>query len=315
MRQNYLNTLDKLDFIVIGFGVSGIACSIELAIKNKKFIVIEKQSSSGGCWNNALETSCLQTDRKYYKFKGVEYDIHTPRFPSKMDIISYLNKTIHYYSLGNNVLYGYIAVINHFNVSENVWELDITDIITHTKTSIKSKYIIFCGGVHSRPHYPKNIKLINNNKINQSIDIIHSSELLDYINNNKYTKNIKIKRMIIVGNGASGCDILNYFNSDINMPEITMIYRSNKHFIRKYVLGIPGSIFLNKWMLCFFERCPFCINYILMYLANMLLFNSYLETPLKKIQYNNIQIFENKTTFWLYKNEAKCIFIRCMQTV
>lgn len=72
------------------------------------------------------------------------------------------------------------------------------------------------------------------------------------------------------------------------MPEITMIYRSNKHFIRKYVLGIPGSIFLNKWMLCFFERCPFCINYILMYLANMLLFNSYLETPLKKIQYNNI---------------------------
>ena len=55
--------IQTFDFLIIGFGISGITCCIEILKTNPtaKIAVIESRNTFGGVWNDALPTSCLQT--------------------------------------------------------------------------------------------------------------------------------------------------------------------------------------------------------------------------------------------------------------
>ena len=48
-----------IEFVIIGFGASGIIAASELTKYKIPFIVLEKESTYGGCWNNAKLTHHL----------------------------------------------------------------------------------------------------------------------------------------------------------------------------------------------------------------------------------------------------------------
>ena len=77
MNTNLKNKSETFDYeyVIIGFGASGIAAAIQLLLAKKSFKIIEKTSYFGGCWNWALPSSCLQTHRAFYKFSTVAYII------------------------------------------------------------------------------------------------------------------------------------------------------------------------------------------------------------------------------------------------
>ena len=58
----------QYELVIIGFGVSGVAMARAAQKKGIKYIVLEASSNCGGVWNNAFDTSRLQTHWKNYRF-------------------------------------------------------------------------------------------------------------------------------------------------------------------------------------------------------------------------------------------------------
>ena len=91
---------------------------------------------------------------------------------------------------------------------------------------------------------------LNKNK-NKTI-VIHSNAFNDL--ENDYFK--EKRNIIIVGNGASCCDILNFISNSSDSKntrhEIKVFYRKDKFFLPKYIDGIPCYFFLTKFLIKFF---------------------------------------------------------------
>lgn len=286
--------LKKVEFIIVGFGVSGIASAIELKIQKRQFLVFEKNSVPGGCWLNANEHSSLQTAQQFYKFNKINYDKNIGVFPKRNQVLSYLNKSIELFKLKDNIICGVDLVIESQKLSAYNW------IVTNRTTNLKyeSKYLIFCGGINNTPNIPRNIKYNYNNKIYYNFQEIESDESKNktiVIHSNEFNDLERDffkegKNIIIVGNGASCCDILNFINesSNIKNHEIKVFYRNDKFFLPKYIYGIPCYFFLTKFLLNLFEYIPISINNLLLGLANALFIWNLLDLPNSKINSNNI---------------------------
>ena len=292
---------NNYDCIIIGFGVSGITTAIELSKQNKSFVIFESRDTYGGCWNDALETSELQTDRIYYKFDTIDYDSNVSRFPKKHEMLDYLRKAIDYFNLLKHVIFNSYAKINQSN---NRWLVTARNSITTIVKHYNCDHLLFCGGKNTQPRIPMNIDILyRNNNINNTNNttnttlakkehtlIFHSKHLNTFL-----TRGLSLinKRIIIVGNGASGCDIVNYIykkgviNSETK-TELSILYKSNKYFVRKYIGGIPGSFILSRPFMSFFEKCNIKINNFLILLANIFIFKNYLDLPTTKINSSNI---------------------------
>ena len=296
-----------IDFVVIGFGASGIAASIELTKYRIPFIVLEKLSTFGGCWNSAIETSCLQTHRDCYKFYGVDYDKEIGSFPKKNEILSYFKKTIQKFNIQDRVFYNTTVSIKKCKENEHGNWI----IYVNSTTQIFCKHILLCVGVNYKPNIPKYEQLqFENNKNENPMRVIHSKDFSKFIKINENYLNEK-KKIIIVGNGASCCDILNNITTLKNYKnsEILVFYRSRKYFLPKHIFGIPCHYFLTMPLLYFFEKISFTLNLVLLTLANMIFINNYLGIPLKKIDSYNIVaslIIQNliKTQILSYHNET-----------
>ena len=285
MNNNIYVNNSSFDFLIIGFGISGITCSINIlkTLPNAKIAIIESRKKFGGVWNDALPSSCLQTDRKYYKLGSLEYPENANRFPNKSEMLSYFTLAIDTYDLKNRITFFYNTLALDYNKillnSKIIWQVNTKHNYLNTKN------ILFCYGLNSNKLLPKNMNqnMLNDKTIIHSKNVSRSLKLLN-----------RAKKILIVGNGASGCDILNYlYEQNKNhqfgtSKEITMIYRSNKYYVDRYIGGVSGSFILSKSFLDFFEHCPKFINTFLVTLANIFVFKNYLDLPGEKINSKNI---------------------------
>ena len=285
--QNIKDIPPFVEFVIIGFGASGIAASIELTKYKIPFIVLEKESTYGGCWNNAIDTSSLQTHRDCYKYHEINYDKDIGNFPNKKEILLYFKKTIEHYNIHKKVFYNVNPKIERCNNYRGKWFLNINKF-----KHFYCNHILVCAGVNFKPNIPKFVNL-NLNFLNQKnknhLAVIHSKDFSKFIEINENFLTTK-KKIIIVGNGASSCDILKKITTlkNYNNSEILVFYRSNKYYLPKYIFGIPCHYFLTMPLLYFFEKIPLKLNIVLLTLANMIFINNYLDIPLKKIDSYNI---------------------------
>lgn len=285
MNANYNQnkTENEFEFVIIGFGASGIAAAIELKRTNKKFKIIEKSMTYGGCWNFALPSSCLQTHRAYYKFTSVDYDQGASQFPNKLEVLNYFRKAIDKYNLYQNVLFNSYAKWERINKVNLNWK-----ILINNKDTIYSREILICTGTNYLPKIPRQFKTYFDNKNRSNLlNIIHSSSFHKY----EFNK-VNTKQIVIVGNGASACDILKFLvqNPNINLSktEVKVFYRTPKYFLPTAVKGIPGTIILSDPFLKFFEFVPKTVSNILIILAYIFVLKSYLPIPDQKINSFNI---------------------------
>tara|TARA_Y100000022_G_C13236587_1_gene370158 strand:- start:364 stop:1578 length:1215 start_codon:yes stop_codon:yes gene_type:complete len=278
------------DVLIIGFGVSGISFVKYLKqFTNYKYIVIEKRDTYGGIWNDALNSTTLQTHKNYYQYNDFKMPENYPNHPSKHQILEYLGNVINFYKL-DNVIYNHNVLKTKNNKTH--WELKIKNNNNNKIIKIKSNYLIICNGLYSSK---KKIAL-NNFKGK----IIHISNIKNYNLNIFNNKNITI-----IGNGASACDFLNAIK-DKN-SKIYLLYKKDKYFIKKIVFYISTSIILNKYILLFFKKIPLQLYLVLFKIANILLFNNFLNIPKEKVNSKNL-IASTIIPELIYKN--KLIYLK-----
>ena len=263
------------DLIIIGFGISGISLAKESVKRNKKILILEKNTNFGGVWFKCNNTTCLQTHKDYYEFNNEESMFsNVSSYPNKKEILLYLEKILDKYNLNNHVIYNYL--VKKIERKNNIYIID---------NKYETKYIGICSGYNNNPKIISELDSFNG-------AIIHSSNIKHFD-----FSTIKKKNICVIGNGASACDIIKNIDNVNKNIKILNIYKTPKYFIDKYIFNIPISYFLNEFILIFFKKINIFIYRIILKLINFIFFNNTLNIPFSKINSNNLiasNIINNK---------------------
>jgi len=275
------------DLIIIGYGVSGLSCAKVAKAKNLNFIVLEKSDSLGGCWNDALDNTTLQTHRKFYQYRDFKMPHNYGDYPSKQNVLQYLRTVESYFNLDKHVKYS--QNVNSIEYS-GIWTIKCQDKCQdkyqdkyqpNNLEIYQAKYICVCSGYFSEPYIPPVIDLYRNRFKGK---IYHSSQL----NQLKEFQCLEGKKVVIVGNGASACDFLGALDTKKIKCCQYMIYRSNKYYITKYIAGLSSSLILTKKVLQFFKHLPTEVYRQLFMCASYLIFKNFLDLPREKVNSHNL---------------------------
>lgn len=251
------------DLIIIGFGISGISLAKEAKKRNKKFLILEKESSFGGVWFNCNKNCELQTHKNFYEFSN-EYSIKCDLpYPNKNDILFYLQGIINKYLLTKHVIYN--------TKVKNIKKLNNYYIVND---KFKTLNLGICSGENNKIKHINQLKEYNGK-------IIYNTKDFDF-------NQIKNKNTLILGNGASACDVIKNINKVDPQNNVICVYKKHKYFINKYVLGIPISYFLNNITLKFFKNINLAFYKIIIKLVFLLFFKNTLNIPHEKMNSKNL---------------------------
>lgn len=181
------NSMDEIfDVIVIGGGQSALACGYYLRRAKLKYIILDKQNTSGGAWLHTWDSLTLFSPAVYSSLPGLIMPNSENKFPTKQEVIHYLGQYEQYYQL---------------NVKRNSEVVEIKKngdfFQVHTQESFfKTKTVISATGTWGNPFIP-NLKGIENYKGVQ----IHSSKY-------KNPEDFNGLKTLVVGEGNSGAQIV-----------------------------------------------------------------------------------------------------------
>jgi hypothetical protein len=228
----------QYELVIIGFGVSGVAMARAAQKKGIKYIVLEASSNCGGVWNNAFDTSRLQTHWKNYRFSDYNKKYES-NFPFSREILEYIRE--YTYQNSFNVKYNSRVINCNYNSSPSNWQIKYK--LRGVTVNITSKFLAVCSGYYS---VPREIPGLSN----------FTGEVIKY---NKYSKiGLKNKKILIVGNGASCIDVLKHWTESGIYDEIGSLdisYNTDKYFLNTYFARFI-SLFVNKYFLKFLRYIP-----------------------------------------------------------
>ena len=265
----------NVDLCIIGFGVSGIALARHSTKNSLKTIVLEKNSSLGGCWfNKSYENTQLQTSKYSYSYEDLPMDQSVALHPSNLEILSYLKKYVKLHKLNKWVRYKCEATNINW-VSQNCITIKYKDLTTGIEYLINTKYLGICSGFYTNL---KKIRGLPLNKFNGTI--VYSP---DFSNIGKY-RNYPFsgKNVVVIGNGPSGCDMaVNSYKW--GAKSVTLLYRSDRWIFNRYYGNIGFSFLTNRFFLDLAKNLP---NILVMIVLQILIFVQYFMSGFR----NNISL-------------------------
>ena len=254
------------DLIIIGFGIAGISIAKEAVKRNKKILILEKESNFGGVWYNAHNNCELQTHKTFYEFREETTMSNNIRhYPTKKILINYLENIVKNYDLNKYTKFNFL-----------VDKLENIDDLYKINNKYISKFICICCGINN------NIKKIDNLN-NYPGNVIYSKHLRCFDFNK-----VKNKNILVIGNGASACDIIKNIDEIDSNNKITCIYKRPKYYIDKFIIGLPISLFLNELVLLFFKKIHIVFYRLIVKIVNLIFFGNVLDIPFEKINSRNL---------------------------
>ena len=198
--------MDKIDVVIIGAGIAGIASAYYLQKKfpNNTFRIIESRSSAGGTWDQ-MKFPGVRADNDMYTY-GFSFDPWKgPMIGSGNSIRSYLNQVTEKFNIKKHISFN--TEVKSLTWKDNKW------IIKTNRKNFTSQYVICSTGSRDRknPHLPK----FKNEKKYQG-KIVHTQAWGD--------TDCKNKDVTIIG---SGCTAITMAPSIIKQAKtVTLVQRS-----------------------------------------------------------------------------------------
>ncbi len=277
------------ELCIIGFGVSGIACLRWSKLYNIDAVVFEKNDKLGGVWHSiSYQSTILQSQKQSYSFSDIPMSKHTSDYPTRDEITDYLKSYCDYHDLIKNVYFNQNIESIYYNENTELWEIDILNLKSLKTYQVKSKYLAICSGFYNKPNIP-----IFHNQENYKGIITHSKEFSKI---GKYTiKDFKDKKVVFIGNGPSACDLACDAVKN-GAKEVTILYRSNRWFFKRYYWNVSGNYILNRLFLNIAVKCPLSIFLALFYVFYIIpakLYGVNVYLPNEKINRNNLTLNED----------------------
>jgi dimethylaniline monooxygenase (N-oxide forming) len=265
---------------IIGFGVSGI-CATHWSIKFGFIpVVYEKNSTFGGVWYTHIYPGCtLQTNRDSYTFSDMPMPSDYPIYPTGDQVYLYIKQYLIKYELEKYVSYN--TEVQSIKNIDSKWH-----IYVNNKLHIFD-YIILSTGFYksSNSKFPHSILP---NKIDKKTIFYN-------------------KKVVVVGNGPSGCDIA-CLAVENNAKDVKILYRSPRWIVPRYLYGASLHFFIWRIFLFIAKVFPnslFRISLMILYTLPFFHFNFPFEKATRSNLTLNDKMYEfSKTNKLSYINET-----------
>ena len=215
-------------YAIIGGGPAGLSGAKALKELGIDFDGFELGDDFGGLWNikNPLstmyESAHLISSKTTTEFLDFPMPKGTPDYPSHKLMRQYFIDYAKHFGLYQH--YFFQSKVEQVSQSSDGWELTVSNPQIGTKT-YRYKGLIIANGTLAKPNIPSF-------KGNFSGEIIHSAQY-------KKAKIFEKKRVLVIGAGNSGCDIVVDAVHYAQKADISV--RRGYYFVPKYVFGKPSD--------------------------------------------------------------------------
>ncbi len=211
-------------YAIIGGGPSGLCAAKNLKEQGIPFDAFEAASDIGGLWNikneysTVYESAHLISSKRMTEFDDFPMKEEVADYPHHSELLAYFKDYAQHFGLYEH--YRLNTRVEKVEPHQDAWKL-----LTDKGEEFLYKGIIIANGCLSHPNYP-------------SIQGEFEGELL----HSKDYKNPAVfegKRVLVVGAGNSGCDIV--VDAVHRAKKIDMSVRRGYHFVPKYLFGKPAD--------------------------------------------------------------------------
>lgn len=203
---------EEQDLILIGGGQSALACGYYLRRTEIDYLILDNREKCGGAWRSTWDSLTLFSPAEHSSLPGWQMPKSENEFPTKDEVIDYLCKYEERYDL---------PVKRPVAVKEVVKNGDWFELKTDSGT-FRSRAVISATGRWKDPFIPN---IPGGEKF--SGKQIHSA-------NYKNADNLKAKKVLIVGEGNSGAQVLAEVSK---VAETTWATRTKPEFLPDDVDG------------------------------------------------------------------------------
>jgi cation diffusion facilitator CzcD-associated flavoprotein CzcO len=211
------STKQKTDtVIVIGAGASGLAVAYALRERGISVLIIEQASRAGESWYHRHPQLRMNTHRHLSKLPGMAIPKAAGAFPSRDSIIQYLDD----YANKLDVSIHYGVSVRRIDRSDANWMIE-TDAGVYT-----TRHVVVATGHDRVPHMPNWPGRETFEK-----QLIHAADFGDIAN---YWS----KKVLVIGAGNSGTDILNHL-ATIETDRLWVSVRHGPVIFPTRLYGVP----------------------------------------------------------------------------
>jgi len=219
----------KDTYAIIGAGPSGLAMARNFQKYDIPFLGFEKHSSVGGLWDisnpnsTVYQSAHLISSKSMTEFAEFPMKDEVADYPSHQELCTYFNDFTDHFKLRKHFKFE-TNVEKITKLNDNCWQLKTENEVYHFKG------IVIANGNLSEPNIPSFEGHFSNS-------IIHSKAY-------KNPESLKDKRVLVVGAGNSGCDIV--IDAVHYAKSVDISVRRGYHFVPKYIFGKPADTIGGK---------------------------------------------------------------------
>ena len=228
-------------YCIIGAGASGLAVAKTFVERGIPFDLLEREADLGGLWNIntnsgiVYESTHLISAITTTSFEDYPITTEAPRtepdYPDHAWVLNYFRSYARTYGVLPHLETG-ASVESVVSRGEGAWDVKIAG----EAATRRYAGVVVANGHHDKPRRPNYPGHFNG-------EIIHSR---DY----KSQRQLRDKRVLVVGAGNSGCDIIKDA-AHVSGHPVVMSMRRGTWFVPKFILGFPlGDVLTNvEWLL------------------------------------------------------------------
>ena len=209
--------VERHQAVVVGAGSAGLAAAVALQRRGFETIVIERAHAVGASWRSRYPELRLNSWRPMSKLQGRGMPRSYGRYPSRDDVVAYLDLFARQHAVAVRVRTELVAVER----DSDLWRLETTS------RTMLCRYLVIATGwdaLPDMPHWP------GAESFGQ--ELIHASEFAGAA---AYAG----KHVLVVGGGNSGFDIAGHLAGA--GARVTMSMRTPPNIAGREVFGIPGQ--------------------------------------------------------------------------
>jgi putative flavoprotein involved in K+ transport len=204
--------------VVIGAGATGLACARALARHRIRSVVLERGESVGTAWRQRYRSVRLNSGRAFSALPGRRYPRGTPVFPTRDDVIRYLDDYRAHYELDVRTR----TDVTRIDQKDGCWRVE-TDA-----DEFCAPHVMVATGLMSRPALPAGLATGRS-----AVPVVHSAHYVD-------AAPYRGREVLVVGAGSSGFEIAHDLVRG-GAKRVLLSVRTPPNMLPRAVAGMPGD--------------------------------------------------------------------------